>query len=164
MRFKGKKGFLDLFIVLIILIGLAIAILTFYMIISKVSDNMIPILDNPTSTTILEQSESTIQNMDYTYVIAYLGLGIFIVISMVFIRSHPIFLFISLVLLVVLILVSAVMTNTYETLIGEGEFNSSASHFPIINYTMGKLPLFMLVIAVLGLIALLAKPWERNYV
>lgn len=165
MRKKvGKRGFLDLFIVLIILVGLAVSILVFYLIISKVRTDIDPILNNPTSSAILEESESTVNNMDYTYIIAYVGLGMFVIISMVFIRSHPIFLFISIVLLVILILVSAIMSNAYETLTSEGEMNTSASNFPLINYTMGKMPLFMLVIAFLGLIVLLAKPWERNYV
>ena len=153
-----------MFIVLIILVGLAVAILTFYMIISKVRADIDPILNNPTSSSILETTENTVGNMDYTYIIAYIGLGIFVIISMVFIRSHPIFLFISIVLLVILILVSAIMSNAYEELTAEGEMNTSASHFPLINYTMGKMPLFMLAISFLGLIALLAKPWERNYV
>ena len=165
MRFlKQKGGFLDLFIALIILVGLAVAILTFYLIISKVRTDIDPILDNPTSSAILLESENTISYMDYTYIIAYVGLGIFIIISMVFIRSHPIFLFVSIVLLAILILVSAIMSNAYETLTSEGDMNESASNFPIINYTMGKMPLFMLAIAFLGLIVLLAKPWERNYV
>ena len=164
MKRVNKKGFLDLFVFLIILVGLAVAILTFYLIISKVKADIDPILDNPTSSAILLESENTISYMDYTYIIAYVGLGIFIIISMVFIRSHPIFLFVSIVLSAILILVSAIMSNAYETLTSEGDMNESASNFPIINYTMGKMPLFMLVIAFLGLIALLAKPWERNYV
>jgi hypothetical protein len=150
--------------ILIILVGLAIATVTFYLIISKVRESADPILNNPTSSAILSESESTVGYMDYTYIIAYIGLGMFLIISMVFIRSHPVFLFVSIVLLVVLILVSAIMSNAFDSLTAEGEMNVSASNFPIITYTVGKMPLFMLILAFLGLIVLLAKPWERNYV
>ncbi len=164
MKNLKKKGFLDFFIAVIILASLAMAIIMFYLIISNVREKADPMLNNPTSSAILEKTESTIAFMDYTFIIAYVGLAVFIIISMVFIRSHPIFLFISIVLLVILLLVSAVLANVYESVTAKGEMNTSASEFPLINYTMGKLPLFMLFIAVLGLIVLLAKPWERNYV
>ena len=163
MTFLGnKRGILDLFVFLVIVFILAIVIIVLYIIISNIRAGADPLLNNAVSSQVLEASESAIGIMDYTYMITLVMLIISLIISMIFIRSHPVFLFVSLILVVILIVLAAVLSNTFEEFTSTGEAAVAAEHFPITLYFVGKLPLVVLVAAVLGLIALMAKPWERS--
>lgn len=163
MTTTGKKGILDLFFIIIILFGVGIAIVVFYMIIHAVKTDIEPKLDNPTSTQVLTDTQNTVLNMDYTFVIAFVMLMIFVIVSLAFIRSHPIFFAVSLILLVILILVAAILSNSFEEISNQpGAFNESVEQYTMVPYYMGKLPLIALITATLGFIVLFAKPWDRS--
>lgn len=157
----GRKGIIDLFFIAIILFALFIAILIYYTVISDVKEKMTPQLTSETSRNALGYTESAVLNYDYMFVVTFVMLIIFVIISSFFIRSHPIFFFISLILLVILILISAILSNAAEEITSKDTvFNQSASHYTLMTYFMGKLPLVLLVAFMLAVIVLFAKPWQ----
>lgn len=157
---RGKKGILDIFIIIIIIFALAVSIIIFYVIIHAIKTPLSETLNNPTSTEVLEKTETTALNYDYIFPITIVFLGIFVIISSFFIRSSPIFFFISVILLVIAILISAILSNTFESFTASPDINASASNFVTTSWFMGNLPLVIAVIFMLAVIVMFAKPWN----
>lgn len=85
-----------------------------------------------------------------------LGLIIFALISAYFSNSSPAFLFISIIILAVAILLAVVFSNVYQQIAVESEFQSAASHFNIISAFMQNLPVIITIIAAITIFALFA--------
>lgn len=104
-----------------------------------------------------ENADLTLANMDYLFVFILVGLTIILVISVFFLKSHPAFFWITLLLLVIFLLIAGVISNVYEE-IGETSVLSAANaEYNIMEWVFDRLPTFILFITALVLIALYAK-------
>jgi len=105
----------------------------------------------------MNQGQATILNFDNLFVFILIGLIIATLIGAYFIQSNPIMFWISLLLLVIFLVISAILANTFDEIMDSDKLQETAANFEIINLVMDNLPLVLLVISALIMIALWAK-------
>lgn len=86
---------------------------------------------------------STFDNM---WVIAFALLWLFVLVASMFVDAHPIFFIISALLLVFIIFIGAVFTNTYEEFTSDADVQTFADAFPMTNFIMGQLPIVAVIV------------------
>ena len=87
-------------------------------------------------------------------------LGLFV--TSFFIETHPIFVPIFGLLLVVAIMISVPLSNAYEALRGDAILTTAAGQQSIIGFVMINLPFVTLIIGLLVLIITFAKPGREG--
>lgn len=110
------------------------------------------------SATVLAKGVTAMYTFDYMVVFFAFGLAIFSIISAFYIRSHPAFFGISVLLLAVLIFASAQVTNILDKFITTTEFATVANNFPYVVALTRNLPMFTLVVGILIAIVMYGKP------
>lgn len=113
----------------------------------------------PESVYVLTTGIAAFSVFDYMFVFLAVGLGMFSVVSGFFIDSHPIFFAFSVLLLLpIVILTSAQITNVFNEIAMSPQIVATANQFPYIVLFMRNLPLFFLVMGILVAIAVHGKP------
>jgi len=95
--------------------------------------------------------------LDNTFLVVFVLLWVFVIVSSLFVDASPIFLIVSFVLLVIVLVAMGVMSNTYQEFIEDGDIYTFSAGFPKTNYIMEHLLLFCVFIAFTGLIAIYGK-------
>jgi len=153
--FSDRKGngIGDTLVVFLILFVLGIVGLVMYLVVSSIHDTVTftdPVAQESMDN-LYDRQPSTFDGMFITIlVIFWIGSAIL----SYFIDSHPAFFVFSFVLLIILIIVGAIMANTFT------EFNDDlgyASEFPMTSFFFDHLVLFIVGMVTTILIALFAK-------
>jgi len=103
-------------------------------------------------------ASSTLDVINYGHTFLLGGLIMALIISAVFIRTHPIFLVVSIIVLTIVIVVSAPITNAYMSFATSDVLSDDAARYDIATHTIGNLPIIAVVAGILIMIALYAKP------
>lgn len=101
--------------------------------------------------------ESTFQVFDYGLMMVMVGIGMATMISAFFIRSHPIFFIASLMILVIVIIVSAPISNALMGFATSDSISDESDRYPITVWILGNLPMIATVFGIIVIIALYAK-------
>ena len=103
----GKKGsILDILLVILIFFVSAVALIVALTVVNKTDD--MGLFENGTQAqTALQQSQSSLLNMDNLLLFVLVGLSLFTVVSGFLLKSHPALFFISVFLMAILILLAA---------------------------------------------------------
>lgn len=96
---------------------------------------------------ILAEGNGVIDTLDLAFVLFYIGLSLFLIISALFLDSHPAFFFIVLIIFVIVIILSAGFSNFFGELTSSNDANiiNASETLSGTSYIMGHLPLFLLV-------------------
>jgi len=94
---------------------------------------------------------------DGIFIFMLVGFWIAAIIFAFLVDTHPIFLVISIILIIFILAASAYISNTYGEIIGDDAFAASANNFPMSNFVMLHLLETILVIVISIVIALFAK-------
>lgn len=97
--------------------------------------------------------------LDYVYFAYFIGLTLGIIITGWLVGGNPIFTFFYVILLIFGVLISPILSNTYESVINTPAITATSAHFPITNFIMQNLPMFVTIIGMLGLLVMFAKPY-----
>lgn len=100
---------------------------------------------------------SEIQNwvvFDNLFLAALLGLSLTSIIAAAKVRTSPLFLFLSLILLAIILVIGAVLTNTWEQFVDSSAIVATASVLPKMHYIMENFLMYLLVEGAMILIAL----------
>jgi len=149
MNRKGSA--INIFLFVVIAFTIAITTIIGYYV---VNDNMLPQIqpiiggDSVVNDT-LNTYQSSLAALDYMLFAIFIGLIIMSLIAAMLTRVHPAFLFFYVILVIVAIIVSVPLSNSYQTI--EATLGT-ASSFTISSFVMGQLPLFTAVVGVLILI------------
>lgn len=160
---RGRRGqtFLDVLIVALILFVSATAFILMSVVQSNISDELLADEDFNSSTeaaTALRTFDSNYAStMDNTFLVVFVLFWVFVIVSSLFIDTNPVFLIISIILLVIVLLSMGVMSNAYESFIDDDDIFTYASEFPKTNYIMEHLVMFTVFIALSGIIAIYGK-------
>lgn len=141
----GKKGnLLDFFLIPVILFIAAITLVTVLILANKINDSGL-FSTNDQAEAAFDQSRTTLLNSDNLMLFLIIGLSCFVLVSGYFVWNHPAFYVIGALLLLIAIIVSAVISNTYETFTENGnlEVDEASSSLPKLNFLMGKLPIYI---------------------
>jgi hypothetical protein len=156
-----KKGqtFIDVLVISIVLLVVGIS----FVLMNKVQDNIHDeLVDSGNLSPFAEQTLNKfnaqyVDLFDNIFLLVFILLWVFIIVSSIFADTHPIFLIISFILLIFVLIFVAVASNTYQTFVSDGEMYLFSSEFVKMNYIMEHLVLFIMGIAMTSLIAIYGK-------
>jgi hypothetical protein len=93
---------------------------------------------------------------DGIFLFVMVGLGLTVIVSSFFIRAHPIFYFVSLVVYAFITVISAILSNAYEELVSTDLLAASGA-FPIIDHLLTNFPFYCMGLSFIVAIVLFAK-------
>lgn len=161
--FKRKKGSArDVIFISVILFMFSIGFFVVYNISYTVTDSMIGISainQSAAAVQALRGSQAVADRMDYVVFGLFIGLVLALIISGWFIGGNPIFMVIYFLVVVMGVVFSTVLSNTWETTTQSSIFGTTITHFPLTNNLMSNLPVYIAVIGFLGIVVMFAKPY-----
>ena len=167
-RKHNKKGNLfDLPLIFVLLLIISVFIILTFFVYDKIqialgtspSFNTTGSIATNNTQPILSNSRSGFLSFDRLFFYGFIGLALFVLISAFFINSHPIFFIFGLLMLVLIVTLTAVISNSYNALeSGSTELQTTANLFPLMQNIMNNLPIWATVIGFLTLIILIMKP------
>jgi len=158
----NKKGQIpDMFLIIVVLtlfVVTTITMVTFYdSYTDSVSDN--EAFDNEWNTAIEEKADALNRGYDYIFMFILVGLSILTIVLGLQVRSHPVFFFISLLLLVIVTVVSAIFSDVWSKLAysSTASIEATAQSYTIMPFVMEHLPMFMFFLGIFIMILFYAK-------
>jgi len=155
---KAQTDFVSIFFVLVVLFGVALFTIILYNSYDEnIKDNLNDALTSSTPadananvTKILEQTSGGIRMLNPMFPLLLVGLFGFGLIMALMGKSHPIFLFVGIVILAVAIILAVVFSNVYESITENANFEDDAAEFGVLTLVMNNLPItiFILFIAI----------------
>jgi len=110
----------------------------------------------------LSQGKSAVKYFDYLFLFLVFGLTISLWISAYYINTNPVFFWVSVILLFVVIILGAIFNNIYYKISQTG-LSDSVEAFPIINYIMSHIGLFIAFILISSIVIIYAKGGGGGY-
>lgn len=156
-----KGSMLDILIIGITLLAFSITILVAYVVMVNVQTTMGPQMMGAEAANALSQGVAAVQMFDYSFTIIFVGLGLASVIFAFLVPSHPIFIALSVLMLLIDMIVLPQFSNMYESVRGNGTLAASASTFPIMTSIMQNLPLVLAALGSLVMIVMYTR-WRQE--
>jgi len=94
--------------------------------------------------------QSFYDNLDATYVLIYFALHLGILILAFVLRTHPIVYVASLLIICVMMVLAAPLSNTYGSIETSSVFSEASATLPMTSYIMDKLPVLELLFGFLS--------------
>lgn len=113
---------------------------------------------------IRENTTVAINNLDWIFLVAYFGLHVGIIVLAFFLRSHPIVYVAGIFVIIILVMVSAPLSNEWNNILADEEFSTVITKVPKTDFIMDKLPIFEVIFAFLTLISLAAFARSEQYI
>jgi len=159
LNFKKGNTFLDSILVLIVLFVFAIATISGMYLLDDVNSDIIADTDSAQET---KDSIGTTYNQfqsvfDAGFIIIFVLFWLFVIIASFMIDSNPIFFIVAILLLGFVIYIGAALANYYVEFSEEAEMVAISDLFPMTNFVMNNLVIFVLIIGFSIIIALYAK-------
>jgi len=111
-------------------------------------------LHNPTSTSIRDNMQQATNNFDYWFIIGFVGMHMGLLVTAFYLRSHPVMYVIGVVLLAILAVIAAPLSNAYGEFIQEDLINTASASMPVTNHMMLNLPKYEIIMGFVSLIVL----------
>jgi len=166
-----KKGSArDILFIAIIIFGLAIGFSVINYMMGETVSRMIeiPAINESSSAVEALQGINTVTaRLDYVIFGVFLALVLGLIITSWFIGGNPIFMFVYFIVVVITVVISTVLANTWE-MISQGAIaatvfgNVTINAFPLTNNLMLYLPIYISVIGFIGIVIMFAKPAIQN--
>lgn len=153
---NGKGQFLDQVAPIILIFILSTVAIAFVFLATTTQDSFTAASSEAGS--IIGKVISIFAGFDNGMALIILSLYAGVVITAIFIRSHPIFFIITLVLMIFAVIVVAMLANAWETMVGTDAFTSIVdSNFPITKTIFQNAPLLTVLGIVVWGVAFYAK-------
>lgn len=120
--------------------------------------------DSSIGANIKADGQAAVNQFDFILVMAWLGLHLGVLAFAYFLRTHPIVYVIAIILVAVLAIVSAPISNAYSDLILEPDLSTAAASIPKTNYIMLNLPKFEVIWAIITAVVMFGLARTENYV
>ena len=104
--------------------------------------------------TIKSNTQSFMDNLDWIMLCLYIGTHLSVIVLSFLLRTHPVMFVVSIGIILVMMLIAPVLSNSYETILANSAFSGVAGDFPMLTYIMQRLPLFEFIWAILTMILL----------
>lgn len=120
-------------------------------------------LPTDTKTFFNEQTENYENGWDYVYMTVLISIFLGVLILSYFVSSTPVLFWVMWLVVMILSSVAGYLSNAYAAALEEPALAASASHFPMMSFTMAH---YLEVVVVLGMLMLLiffAKPSDGGY-
>lgn len=107
-----------------------------------------------TGNQIKNNTQNLINNFDAILLIVYIGLHLGVLVTAYLLRTHPVIYVVSLILIAILAMVAAPISNAYSDIIASDDLNTVSGDIPMTNFIMTRLVHFEVVFAFLTAICL----------
>lgn len=159
----NKKGnVFDSAYVAIYLFAGAMVVITGAVAWNQISPNLKQSFKSDLAQDVLVVGDNIYPQFDYVYLGLIIGLIIFVVMSAMLVKTHPIFFVMSIIVLAIVGVITPQMSNAFSQFRSQEAINTTSSDFPIVNYTMNNLPLIICIVGIVIIIFLYGKPNDKN--
>ena len=168
MKPMDKKGSVqDVFLIIIMLLVFAIFFVIMMIVQSHIDAAASPAFENVSAgSSIGITTVSSIFNnsLNYMYLAVFFALIIGTLIMAYMTPTHPIFYLLAIILFVGLMIISVVISNTWQSFANASPeiYNTVTGHLTFADYILNNLPIVSLVIGVLVAIVLFARSGSGN--
>jgi hypothetical protein len=154
-----KGSITDLVYVLILIFVFGFVAIIANMIYDKYTEQtaLNPAFNTPQNTEIETNAQTLLTNFDYIYVFFIVAMAIIAIASSFWIKTHPIFFFVSIFMLIISIILAAMFGNIFSKAAENDLLSVSVAEYTIIPFVMAHLPTIILLIGALLLVILYAK-------
>ena len=153
----GKGSLFDVIILGVTMLVLAIGILIGSLVMTQIQTSTSSMLTSAGAQAALQAGTDAINTFNYGFVIIVIGGAIGSLILAWMVPSHPIFMLVSVIMLLLSVVVLPILANTYETFASTSEMASAAASFPLMNLLMSNMPLIGVVFGVMMMIVLYTR-------
>ena len=156
----NKKGDISsIIIMIVVLLALGLGAIIFSYTFKEVTNELkeMPQFSNDTVENIEEVQGKTIPLLDYFIFFTFIALLIGLIISSIYIDTHPALAIIFIIVLVVAIVLAGIFANVYMTVGENSVIASTYSDFRMTTFLMENFPLFILITGAIILIVLYGK-------
>lgn len=161
LKFK-KANVIDLFVIAAFVFAFGITILLGKVIMGEFADEL---GEGSNSSIMSNKSQEFITRGDNTYVpvftanFIFIWVGLFIatIISAFFIRSHPAFFVIAIIILGIYTWLNAVFSDVFTQLSSVSNVATTADQFSVVTFVMENFPFFMIIFGIIVAIVLYSK-------
>ena len=113
--------------------------------------------NNTVNNAVEESAMTTLNAFDYIFMFFILGLIIMVIASTFTIRTHPLFFFVSLLLLIITVIIGGVFSQVFETSAEADIMQEGVNEYSVIPFVMDHLPTIILMVGVILVVILYAK-------
>jgi len=156
----------DLVIILAVITVVAITFFVINFIGNTAVDAIVknsPINQSAAATAAFNAGETKIINrMDYIVFGTFMAFVLTLLITSYFIGAQPVFIVFYLVIVVLMVAISPLISNVWETATTTGKLATTITNFPLTNHLLLNLPAYMSIVGLMGLFAMFAKPEGRG--
>lgn len=165
LRKRNSANFGDMFLVMVIIFAVALFIVILSFAFSQIEPKLnegltssIPAEAGSNVTKILDKTATSLTRINTLFPFLIAGLFGFVLISALFLRSHPAFFFIALMILASALIIGAVFSNVFQDVMETDTFADTAEDFGIMELFLKNLPLIILLFFVASALILWARP------
>ncbi len=149
----------DILLLVVILFSIAIFVLFSY----TISLELLPAFnDTGLNVTFLHQAQTALRVFDSGMAFLVGGFMIALIVSSFYIRTHPVFFILTLLVGVVVLMVSPIISNLYGEIASHTSMQAAANEFPIMTNVFQYLPYIVLAFIVIVSIVLYSKLGGRT--
>jgi len=113
--------------------------------------------NNTVNNAVEESAGTTLRAFDYIFMFFLFGLIVIVIASTFTIRTHPLFFFVSLLLLIITVIIGGVFSQVFETSAETDIMQDGANEYTVIPFVMDHLPTIILMVGVILVVILYAK-------
>lgn len=157
---KNKKGQMtDLFILGPIILVIFLAVLIAMLWVSNMGDSILsnPEHNNTHTRLAIERTQTTLSGFDLGILIIAIGLLFAVFVSAFFIDTHPVFMIISIILLIVAVGIGAIWENMYTQVVSTSSLADTAAQYSAADFLFSRWSLILAIGGMIAIIALYAK-------
>lgn len=118
--------------------------------------------ESDSAVTSLQGITTLMGRLDYIVLGLLIGFTLAVIVSSWFIPSNPLFVFFYFIVMIIIVSVSAILSNVWESISQSGQFGTTITSFPISNHLMLNLPVYVGIIAFIGIVTMFAKPYFQE--
>jgi hypothetical protein len=160
-----KKGFIgDLLSYIIVLFLLAIVIVVIYYALTQINSawqGNTGIQSQPKQM-LSDYKNSFVGTFDFFYLFLVVGYFIIIIITAYYLRSHPMFAFLAIIIMVVFGIVATHFSNAFFDVSSTAAFSASAGEFTFLSFFGLRLPHLVIILGVIFIIIMFAKSQNQG--
>lgn len=151
----------DVLWIAVFMFALAIGLFAIHFMLNQAVDKMLEIEQiNESSKTVTAfgNVKSLTNKLDYFIFGVFIALILGLIVTSWFIAGHPIYMFAYFLVVVISVVISTVLANSWETISQSSIFGNTVVSFTLTNNLMMNLPLYIAVIGFIGIVLMFAKP------
>jgi len=148
----------DIIFIVVILFGLGVGFFIIHYISQTAINKLVQIpaiKESNRSVEALEGAQTNVVNhIDYVFLAVFIALALGVIITGYFIRGYPVFMILYFLILIIAAASSMLLSNVWDKFSTQPVFSTTLASMPITNLIISHLPVYIVVIGMLGTFAM----------